>query len=152
MTESAPTGPSAAEVLEKVFTSANPATGSQPPPAMAWVVFAHGTAFFTTPTIGLPPDASFDAIADAARAALTELGPVLVGSPAADFHTARLDGWYPDDPVWFVSYDHPAIATIILHGGAELAAGILARGHRQQDHDEQQIVLVRRFDGSTRAR
>ena len=138
------------EILERVFTSVNPTTGSQPPPEMAWVVFAHGTAFFTAPSAELPVDASFDALAEAARAALRELGPVQVGTSSADFNPARLDGWFPDDPVWFVGFDHPAIATIVEGDGSELAMGMMARTLRQQDHDEQQIVLVRRFDGSTR--
>ena len=140
----------AADVLERVFTTANPDTGSQPPPHMAWVVFEHGTAFFTAPTPALPIDASFDALEAAGRAALAELGPVHVGTPSADFNTARLDGWFPDDPVWFVSFDHPAIATIVTIEASELVAGMTARQLRQQDHDEQKVVHVRRFDGSTR--
>ena len=139
-----------AEVIERVFTSANPTTGSQPPPAMAWVVFAHGTAFFTAPTDDLPLDASFDELCDAARAALRDLGPVHVGTSSADFNTARLDGWFPDAPIWFVSFDHPSIATVIESDGADLAVGLIARAQRQQDHDEQTVVVVRRFDGTIR--
>ena len=97
--------PTPSEVIERVFTTANPTTGSQPPPDIAWVLFEHGTAFFTAPNDDVPVDASFDALADAARAALRELGPVGVGSASADFNTARLDGWYPDEPVWFVTYN-----------------------------------------------
>jgi hypothetical protein len=141
--------PSAAEVVEHVFTSDNPATGSKPPPHMAWAVFAHGTAFVTAPTDALPVTATFDAIADAARAALRELGPVHPGTPSADFNPTRLEGWYPDEPVWYVGFDHPAIATVIVAGGGDLAAGLLARQNRQRDHDEQTIVIVRAFDGTT---
>ena len=139
-----------AEIFERVFTTENPSTGSVPPPHMAWVVFEHGTGFFTTPTDELPVDASFEAIADAARAALRELGPVHVGTSSADFSTARLAGWFPDDPVWFVTYDHPAIASAVVEE-SELAAGMFARSLRQEDHDGMNIVLVRRFDGSVRS-
>lgn len=141
--------PTPADVITTIFTTENPATGSKPPPEMAWVVFSHGTAFFTLPTDAVPLDASFDALVAAARAALSELGPVIAGTPAADFNTARLEGWYPDEPVWFVSYAHSALATIIVEPD-ELSAGLGARALRQQDHDDPQVVLVRRFDGSVR--
>lgn len=142
--------PSPADVIETLFTTENPATGSQPPAQIAWVVFAHGTVFFTTPTDALPLDTSFDALADAARAALHELGPVIPGTSSADFNISRLDGWYPDDPVWFVAFDHPALATIVIEDD-ELAAGLVARSLRQQDHEDRAIVLVRHFDGTVRA-
>ena len=136
-----------AEVLHKVFTSKNPTTGSAPPPHMAWAVFANGTAFYSEPTDTLPVDAPFDAIADAGRAALRELGPVIAGTPAADFNSSRLDNWFPDEPVWFVTYDHPSIITILVSDGDDLRAGLEGRSRRQQDHDETSIVLVRRFTG-----
>jgi len=136
-----------ADVLLHVFTSKNPDTGSEPPPHMAWAVFANGTAFYAQPSEALPIDASFDAIADAAHAALAELGPVRVGTPSADFNSTRLDTWFPDEPVWFITYDHPAIVTILSSDGTDLAAGIAGRSRRQQDHDERKIVLVRRFSG-----
>ena len=139
-----------AEILERVFTTDNPTTGSKPPPQMAWVVFEHGTAFFTAPSDALAADASFDTLADAAKAALAELGPVHVGTSSADFNTSRLEGWFPDEPVWFVSFDHPAIATIIESEGSDLAVGMMARSLRQQDHDSLNVVLVRRFDGTKR--
>lgn len=144
--------PTAAEVLERVFTSVNPATGSRPPPAMAWAVFEHGTFFYTDPSSDLPATASFDQIAAAALAALDELGPVQAGTPAGDFNPTRLEGWYPDHPVWFVSYDHPRIATVIELEATDVAAGLTARSHRQLDHDERKIVLVRRFNGTAEVR
>ena len=141
--------PSPEQVIAQVFTTANPVTGSLPPPRMAWVVFAHGTVFFTEPTEALPAGSSLGAIADAARAALRELGPVRVGSASADFNPTRLTGWYPDEPVWFVGFDHPGIVTIVTLDAEPVTAGLDARGRRQFDHDEQLIVLVRGFDGAT---
>ena len=76
--------PTPEQVIEQVFTSVNPTTGSQPPPAIAWVVFAHGTVFFTVPTDAVPVDATLAALADAGRAALKELGPVHVATPSAE--------------------------------------------------------------------
>ena len=137
--------PTPAEVIARVFTTVNPATGSKPPPEIAWVVFAHGTVFFTAPTDALPVDATRETIEAAARAALFELGPVQVGTPSADFNPTRLTGWYPDEPVWFVGFDHPDLATIVTLAGSDLVAGIAARQARQQDHDDPIVVEVRSF-------
>ena len=62
----------------------------------------------------------------------------------------QLDGWFPETPIWFVTFDHEAIATIVDTATNELGAGLTGRGLRQQDHDEQRIIVVRRFDGSVR--
>ncbi|HTR55596.1 MAG TPA: hypothetical protein VMJ10_33195 [Kofleriaceae bacterium] len=139
--------PTAAEVLERVFTTPNPTTGSQPPPQIAWVVFTHGTAFFTAPNEALPATSSLADLAAAAKAALVELGPVHAGTSSADFSPTRLAGWYPDEPVWFVGFDHPAIATVVVMDTSDLVAGMAARSARDRDHAEQTIVCVRGFDG-----
>lgn len=136
------------EIVERIFTSPNPETGSEPPPHIAWVSFANGSVFFTAPTDGLPMDASLEAIAEAGKAALRELGPVHVGTPSADFNPVRLDGWYPDEPVWFVGFDHPAIATVLVLDTQPVTAGLEARGRRQIDHDELVLACVRGFDGT----
>src|SRR5262249_37789110 len=128
------------DIIARVFTSQNPTTRSQPPPEIAWVVFAHGTPFFSAPTDALPASASPAQIAQAAKAALRELGPVHVGTPSADFNPARLDGWFPDEPVWFVGFDHPNIATIVVIDAKPVTAGLEARSRRQRDHDEQTIL------------
>lgn len=62
------------------------------------------------------------------------------GTPSGDFSTARLRGWYPDDPVWFVTFDHPRIATIVELEGSDVAVGLTGRSRRQQDHEERRIV------------
>jgi len=118
---------------------------------MAWAVFEHGTAFFTTPTQMLPIDSTFEAIAEAARAALRTLGPVTVGTESADFSAIRMSSWYPEEPLWMVSFATPDIATIVSNDGSDLTAGLDGRQRRQQDHDEQKLVIVRRFDGTTRS-
>ncbi len=135
-----------AEVVELVFTTANPETGGPPPPEIAWAVFEHGTAYFTVPGPELGRDASTGAIADAARAALQELGPVRAGTSAADFNVVRLSGWYPDVPVWFVTYHSPSLATVLVDDfTSDLAAGMTGRIHRDRDHDSMRIVAVRNF-------
>src|SRR5262249_26178684 len=136
------------EIVERIFTSPNPETGSHPPPHIAWVSFANGSVFFTAPTDGLPVDASPDAIADAGKAALRALGPAQVGPPWADSNPVRLDGWSPDEPVWFVGFDHPAIATVVVLDTQPVTAGLEARQRRQIDHDELVLACVRGFDGT----
>lgn len=137
-----------AQVLEHIFTTENPATGSKPPEAMAWVVFANGTCFYTAPTEELPVSATRDAIEAAGKAALRELGPVVAGSPAADFNPIRLDGWFPSEPVWFVAFDHRAIATVVIDEGEPLSIGLYGRAMREADHDAQLVQTVRCFDGT----
>lgn len=73
--------PTPADVIEKVFTTANPDTGSLPPPEIAWAVFEHGTVYFSAPDDDLDLTASLDDVAEAARVALRELGPVVRGHP-----------------------------------------------------------------------
>ena len=46
---------------------------------------------------------------------------------------------------------HPAIATVVILEAKDLVAGLDGRARRQLDHDEQQIVMVRRFDGSKKS-
>jgi len=140
--------PTAEDVIAHIFTTENPETGSQPPAHIAWVVFAHGTSFFSGPTEALPVNATLPAIAEAGKAALRELGPVRAGSSAGDFRTLRLEGWYPDEPVWFVGFDHPDIATVVTMDAESLAVGLEGRRRRQRDHDELAIVCVRGFDGA----
>lgn len=138
----------AEDIVARAFTTQNPTTGSQPPPQIAWVVFAHGTVFFTTPTDDLPASASPAQIAEAGKAALRKVGPVRAGHPSGDFSPRRLDGWFPDEPVWFVGFDRPGIATTVVMDAEPVVAGLEARRRRQRDHDEQTIVCVRGFDGT----
>lgn len=141
---------SVAEVVEHLFTSVNPETGSRPPERIAWAVFAGGTVFFATPSDDLPLTASARELARAARQALRQLGPVVAGSPAGDFSTSLLDTWFPGEYVFFITYDHPSIANVILaEDDDELAAGIIGRQIRAGDHATMEVDLVRDFSGQT---
>ncbi len=135
-------------VLEHVFSHENPGTGSQPPEFMAWVVFAGGTAFFSEPSDDLPLDASNAELIRAAKIALEELGPVIPGTPSADFNPVLLDDWFPGTFIYFVSYDHPSVATIMIADEDDaLAAGLEARARRNADHEARHIVEIRDFMG-----
>jgi len=139
---------SAASVMEHVFTHENPATGSTPPEHMAWVVFEHGTAFFSAPTDELPLDASPEEILAAARIAMAELGPVIAGTAAGDFNPVCLDAWFPGEFVYFVTYDHPAIATIVIIDHEDsLTAGLSGRACREADLAGLTAAEIRGFDG-----
>jgi hypothetical protein len=117
---------------------------------VAWVLLRNGTAFVAVPGADLPAEADFDALGSAAKEALAELGPVVAGTPSADFSVSKLDAWFPGDGWWFVTYDHPSIVTV-LHapGSTEVAVGFVARAERQADFDRPEIVLVRDFAGRT---
>jgi hypothetical protein len=143
--------PTPAEVIEMVLTTANPVSGSSPPPEIAWAVFEHGTVFFTAPDDGLDVSASVGDVEAAARAALDELGPVRVATSSADFTVSRLDAWYPDDPVWFIGFDSATVATILIEDfDGDLAAGLAGRAIRDQDQQGMRLVSVRNFRGERR--
>ena len=141
---------SVAEILEHVFTTPNPKTGSLPPVHTAWVAFAHGTVFHSVPSSTLPVDCTFDVLAEAACSALKELGPAQAGTESADFTPYRLDGWFPDEPVWCVGFAHENIVTIVTMDGEPISVGLSGRARRELDLAEQSVVFVRRFDGTSR--
>lgn len=136
-------------MLEHVFTHQNPTTGSLPPEQMAWVVFEHGTAFFSAPTEELGVDADVDELIAAARIAMAELGPVIAGTPAGDFNSEPLDVWFPGELIYFVSYDHPAIATVVIADEAQddLSAGLIGRSRREADLEGLSAREIRDFNG-----
>lgn len=137
-----------ASVMEHMFTRPSP-TGGAPPPEVAWVIFDNGTVFYTGPTEALGAAATTAEIERAARDALAEIGPVIAGSPSADFNVVRLEQWFPDDPVYFVTFDDPRIAAVIIDEvEAEVTAGLLGRAARDADRDDPQVVEVRGFDGT----
>ncbi|HEY0138430.1 MAG TPA: hypothetical protein VGB85_30300 [Nannocystis sp.] len=139
---------SPASVMEHVFTHRNPTTGSTPPEHMAWVVFEHGTAFFSAPSDELPLDATPEEILAAARIAMAELGPVIAGTAAGDFNPVCLDAWFPGEFVYFVTYDHPAIATVVIADHEDdLSAGLAGRAYREADLAGLTATEIRGFDG-----
>jgi hypothetical protein len=133
-----------------MFTTANPSNGSLPPEHMAWVVFAHGTVFYSTPGDGLPVDATFDMLAKEACSALTQLGRAQAGTESADFNPHRLEDWFPDEPVWWVAFSHDSIGTLVTMHAQPLAVGLSGRARRDLDVAEQSIVCIRSFDGTSR--
>ena len=115
---------------------------------MAWVVFAHGTVFYSMPDDRVPVDATFDMLAKEACSALKQLGPAHVGTESADFNPHRLEDWFPDEPVWWVAFDHDNVATLLTMQAEAIAVGLSARARRDLDVAEQSIVCIRSFDGT----
>jgi len=143
-----PTPTTADAVLEHLFTNPNPSSGSAPPPHIAWVVFAQGTVFYSLPDDALPLESTREAFVTAALAALDALGPVVAGSPSADFHPGHLSTWFPEAAIYLVNYDNPAIATVFFgEGQSPLEVGLAARAQRQQDFEDREVVVVRDFHG-----
>ena len=84
----------------------------------------------------------------AAEIALEELGPVIPGTPSAVFNPVLLDEWFPGEFIFFVSYDHPSVATIVISDESDaLTAGLEARARRNADIEARVIVEIRDFLG-----
>jgi hypothetical protein len=142
-----------AECAERLFTSPNPVSGSLPPSSpIAWVVFAHGTVFVTVPRARLPVTATPAQLVQAARETLAQYAP-RAGTPSADFDATRLTAWFPDDPVWHVSFTHPEIVAIVLSDASDedklplgaARAEIAGRLQCQRDLTEGTILVARAF-------
>jgi hypothetical protein len=139
------------EVLELVFSAANPETGAPPPPQVAWVLFRGGTVFVAAPSDELPVGASADTLRTEAIAALTELGPVRAGTESADFAVTALDAWFAERGWWLVTYAHPAIFSVVAAepGSTDLAVGLSARSCRDRDLEDGVVECIRDFAGTT---
>jgi len=132
--------PTPLEVVETVFTSPNPETGSEPPPEVAWALFKNGTAYVAVPDEELDATASVEQVADAARAALQ-------AHQSGDFTVSRISGWYPDDPVWLIWLDDGLFAVVIEDYPHEITAGVVGRAARELDSASPELVYVRNFRG-----
>ncbi len=59
-----------------------------------------------------------------------------------------LDDWFPGEFIYFVSYDHLSVATIVIaEEDNALAAGLVARARRNADHEARRVVEIRDFTG-----
>jgi hypothetical protein len=136
----------AASIVAHLFSHPNPTSGGKPPPHVAWAVFEHGTVFTSYPGEALPLTASADDVRRAALAALKALGPVQAGTPSADFTATHLRDWFPGEFIYWISYDHPSVATIVIAGEVnDLAAGLQGRLCREEDLAGQRIVELHPF-------
>ena len=73
---------------------------------------------------------------------------MIPGTPSADFNPVLLDDWFPGEFIYFVSYDHPSVATIVITDEDDaLAAGLEARARRNTDLEVRHVVEIRDFQG-----
>ena len=104
----------------------------------SWVLFEHGTCvIFTEPT------SSTDLVADACKI-LSTWGPVMAGTPAADFNVIDLD-----DPLtgWVVTGHHPDVLNYVSQdstesGTPDVIVGLLGRGNRDQDAHSLKVIHI----------
>ena len=103
----------------------------------SWVLFSHGTCVILT---GQTTD-----LEQQATQLLREWGPVVVGTPSADFDVIELR----DDPGWVVTCHHPDILTYVGRDEFEgptppddIFIGLAGRSRRGQDADELQVVHI----------
>jgi len=134
------------EIIELVYTTANPETGSQPPKYVAWVVFEHGTVFLTFPKDHTPVDASAELLQQRAIEALQDLGEPIAGTSSADFNVGRLP-WFEEQFVYVITYDSQYIFNIASYSEEtnDIAVGIFARALRADDAISPKVLFVRDF-------
>ena len=114
----------------------------------SWVLFKHGTCVILVDPAGDPAtdgQAGGDDLAGRAVAVLREFGPVLPGSPAADFGTTTL----ASVPGWVVTGHHPDVLTYVSPGevtqtddNLNLAVGLTGRAKRDQDARDLTITHI----------
>lgn len=140
------------DVMECVFTSENPETGSLPPEEAAWVIFENNTVFFMTPTSDEANGLTFEELGKKACKVLEDFGPAIAGTPLADFEVNGLDAWYPDEYVYMVTYTHSNIFSIYITEKEEdeYTIGLKNRTSREIDAEDLEIQLIRHFNGSVK--
>lgn len=109
----------------------------------SWVLFEHGTCVvLAEPGADELAARAADELAAQAVRVLREFGPVLPGSPAADFGTIPLDR----APGWVVTGHHPDVLTYVAPGEVDepdsLAVGLTGRSKRHQDAEDLAVIHV----------
>jgi len=135
------------EILEIVFTTENPETGSQPPEKIAWVIFENETICLITPKGGVSEEASFEDLQDFAKKELQILGEAVGGTPSADFNVSRVP-WFQEEFVYMISYNSNFIFNIGVYTEEkeDIGVGIFARSARSQDAVAMKVKLIRNFE------
>lgn len=136
------------EIVEYIYTSENPETGSKPPKHFAWAMFENGTIFLTFPNENTPQDATPTLLAEAALRELKALGYPIGGTPSADFNVGRLP-WFANAYIYIITYDSGHIFNVQEYEEEtqDITVGILGRSLRGQDVESPKVVLVRDFTG-----
>jgi len=139
-------------IVEHIFTTPNPETGSQPPAHFAWILFENDTIYLSFPNELTPLEASFDELANVAKEELQKLGSAMAGSPSGDFNVNKVS-WYPDDFVFMITYDHGHIFNFGIYEEetSDLTVGLVGRAARSEDAETLKIKKIRNFQGEVKS-
>ena len=139
------------EIMEIVFTTANPETGSLPPENIGWIIFEHETVCLIGKNAGLSENPSSEEMTDYAKKELLDLGVPMAGSPSADFSVSRVP-WFKEQYVYMVTYNSNSIFNVLVYQeeANDIGIGMIGRGARSLDVENPNIKTVRDFDGNTK--
>lgn len=140
---------SVAEIIELVFTTENPETGSKPPENVAWAIFEHETVCLITPNDNISTTASQEELADFALKALNDLGVSQGGTPSGDFNVSRVP-WFSEEYVYMITYDSRYIFNVLVYKEEkeDIGVGLFGRAGRNLDAENPIIKLIRDFEGN----
>ena len=62
------------------------------------------------------------------------------GRESGDFTTRRLEDWFPDEPVWVVTFNHENVVTVVTMHSEAIAVGLSGLARRNLDVAEQSIT------------
>lgn len=136
-------------ILELVFTTENPETGSKPPEKVAWAIFENETVCLITPQKNLSTQANTEELANFAKKAIEELGVAHGGTASGDFGSSRVS-WFPEKYVYMITYDSRYIFNVLVYEEEteDLTVGLSGRAIRSQDAENPIIKSIRDFEGN----
>ncbi|KAH8556021.1 hypothetical protein BGW37DRAFT_479514 [Umbelopsis sp. PMI_123] len=107
-------------------------------PAANWVAYENGTVVMLTQE---QANTKEDLILRANEAVGVQ---VYVGTPSADMNIARLDVYFPDEPIYAVLYSDPdnMLTIIVSDSDNELQIALLGREQRKLDCERKKIVAT----------
>lgn len=107
-------------------------------PEANWVVYENGTVVYHEKSM-------VDEKQELIRLSNEAMSiPVVAATPSADFSVNRLNVYYPDEPIYAVTYSYPEnMATIIRDGSEnELIIGLAGREQRREDSQSIKVVAT----------
>ncbi|KAJ3054645.1 hypothetical protein HK097_001201 [Rhizophlyctis rosea] len=118
-------------------------------PNADWVAFTHGTFYISSSS----DFTTLPALLSNAKSSLSQYaGEMVAGTSGADFTAIPQEKYFPDDSVWAITYDAPAVMTLVVldekgydtHGPKSLRAGLEGRMCRNMDAQELKVVATSR--------
>ena len=136
-------------IIELVFTTENPETGSKPPANIAYAIFENETICLITPNEKISLGANTEELSKFAKEALQDLGVAIGGTSSADFNVSRVP-WFSEEYVYMITYDSPRVFSVKTYKEEteDLVCGLAGRSSRSQDAEDLTIKLIRDFEGN----